>query len=53
MLPLRPVIVEEPFQQWRFYFIGEFKDNSNNGHCWILTAIDYFTRWVESILNKK
>jgi transposase InsO family protein len=34
-------------------FIGEFKDNSSNGYRWILTATDYFTRWVESIPTKK
>jgi hypothetical protein len=34
-------------------FIGEFKYNSSNGYQWILTATDYFTRWVESIPTKK
>jgi transposase InsO family protein len=34
-------------------FIGEFKDKSSNGYRWILTATDYFTRWVEAILTKK
>lgn len=34
-------------------FIGEFKDFSNSGHKWILTATDYFTIWVESIPTKK
>jgi hypothetical protein len=51
--PLKPVVVEAPFQQWGLDFIGEFKENSSNGYRWILTATDYFTRWVESIPTKK
>jgi hypothetical protein len=52
-LPLKPVIIEAPFQQWGLDFIGEFKDNSSNGYRWVLTATDYFTRWVEAIPTKK
>lgn len=33
--------------------IGELKDNSSNGHKWILIAIDYFTIWVEVIPTMK
>jgi hypothetical protein len=51
--PLKPVVVEAPFQQWGLDFIGEFKDNSSNGYRWILTATDYFTKWVKSIPTKK
>jgi hypothetical protein len=51
--PLKPVVVEAPFQQWGLDFVGEFKDNSNNGYRWILKATYYFTRWVESIPTKK
>jgi hypothetical protein len=51
--PLKPIIVEAPFQQWGLDFIGEFKDNSNNGYHWVLTATNYFTRWVEAIPTKK
>jgi hypothetical protein len=47
------MVVEAHFQQWGLDFIGEFKDNSSNGYQWILTATDYFTRWVESIPTKK
>jgi hypothetical protein len=51
--PLKPVVVEAPFQQSGLDFIGEFKDNSSNVYRWILIATNYFTRWVESIPTKK
>lgn len=46
-------VVEAPFQKWCLNFIGEFKENSNNGFKWIITATNYFRRWVESIPTKK
>ena len=52
-LPLNPIVVQAPFQQWGLDFIGKFKDNSSNGYSWILTATDYFTKWVEAIPTKK
>jgi transposase InsO family protein len=52
-LPLQLVVVEVCFQQWGLDFIGEFKDNSSNGHKWILTTTNYFTRWVEVIPTKR
>eukprot|EP00253_Pinus_taeda_P015653 PITA_15653 len=30
-----------------------FVDNLNNGHKWILIAMNYFAKWVEAILIKK
>jgi len=45
-------VVEAPFQQWGLDFIGQFKDNSSNGYTWIITATDYFTKWVEAIPTK-
>jgi ribonuclease HI len=51
-LPLQPVVVEAPFQQWGLDFIGKFSDNSSNGYSWVLTATDYFTKWVEAIPTK-
>jgi hypothetical protein len=51
-LPLQPVVVEAPFQQWGLDFIGKFKDNSSNGYSWVITATYYFINWVESIPTK-
>ena len=48
-LPLRPVEVQEPFQQWGIKFIGKITNKSSGGHSWILVATDYFTKWVEEI----
>ena len=48
-LPLIPVKVEAPFQQWGLDFIGEIYPQSSAQHRWILTATEYFMKWVESI----
>lgn len=44
-----PVHVDEPFRQWGIDFIGEIHPPSSGQHKWILTATDYFTKWVEAI----
>ena len=41
--------VESPFQKWGLDFIGEIHPVSSNQHKWILTATNYFTKWVEAI----
>jgi hypothetical protein len=48
-LPLKPMVALGPFQQWGLYFIGEIHPSSISQHRWILTAIDYFTKWIEAI----
>eukprot|EP00253_Pinus_taeda_P008087 PITA_08087 len=48
-LPLRPIATERPFQQWGLDFIGEINPSSSGQHRWILTATDYFTKWIEAI----
>jgi transposase InsO family protein len=48
-LPLNLVAVSGPFQQWVLDFIGEIHPTSSGQHRWILTAIDYFTKWIEAI----
>ena len=52
-LPLIPISVETPFQQWGLYFIGEINPISSRQHRWILTTTDYFTKWVEVIPTRK
>ena len=39
--------MEFPFQQWGLDIIGPINPNSSQQHKFIITAIDYFTRWVE------
>jgi len=46
---LKPMVVEEPFQQWGLDFTGVINPNSSVGHKFILIAIDYFTRCSKAI----
>jgi len=48
-LPLKPIFVEEPFQQWGLDFIREIHPTSSGQHKWILTATDYFSKWIEVV----
>eukprot|EP00253_Pinus_taeda_P007374 PITA_07374 len=48
-LPLKLISTEKPFQQWGLDFIGEIHPSSSGQHKWILTATDYFTKWIEAI----
>ena len=48
-LPLKPISTEKPFQQWGLDFIGEIHPSSSGQHKCILTATNYFTKWVEAI----
>ena len=52
-LPLNPITIEDPFQQWGLDFIGEINPNSSGQHKWILTATDYFTKWIEAIATRR
>jgi hypothetical protein len=47
--PLKPVVASGPFQQWGLDFVGEIHPASSGQHRWILTATDYFTKWIEAI----
>ena len=46
-------MITEPFEQWGLDIIGEIKSDSSLLHKYILTATDYFTRWVEAIPLRK
>jgi hypothetical protein len=48
-VPLKPIVVTGPFQQWGLDFIGEIHPPSSGQHRWILVATDYFTKWIEAI----
>eukprot|EP00253_Pinus_taeda_P029859 PITA_29859 len=52
-LPLIPVFIKEPFRQWGFDFVREINPPSSGQHKWVLTATDYFTKWVEAIPTRK
>ena len=52
-LPLNPISIEAPFQQWGLEFIGEINPNSSGQHKWILTTTDYFTKWIEAIPTRR
>ena len=42
-----------PFQQWDLDFIGDINPTSAGQHRWILTATDYFTKWIEVVPTRK
>jgi hypothetical protein len=52
-LSLKPISVEAPFMQWGLDFIGEIHPPSSTQHRWILTATDYFTKWIKEIPMKQ
>ena len=52
-LPLNPILVEPPFQQWGLDFIREINPKYSGQHRWVLTATDYFKKWIEAILDRR
>ena len=52
-LPLNPISVEAPFQQWGLDLIGKINPNSPGQHRWIVIATYYFTKWIEAIPTRR
>ena len=52
-LPLKPISIEMPFQQWGLDFIGKIHPPSSAQHKWILTATNYFTKCIEAIPSRQ
>ena len=48
-IPLQPVAIFIPFEQWGLDVIGEITPSSSKQHKYILTATYYFTKWAEAI----
>eukprot|EP00253_Pinus_taeda_P031091 PITA_31091 len=48
-MPLHPVNIEKPFSQWGLDIIGEIVPHCSKKHRYIVTATDYFTKWVEAV----
>ena len=46
-------MITEPFEQWGIDIVGEIKPNSSLQQKYILTTMDYFTRWVKAIPLRK
>lgn len=52
-LPLHPILVDQPFMQWGLDFMGIINRKSRQGHKWILTTMEYFTKWTEAVVLKE
>jgi hypothetical protein len=50
VVPLQPVAISKPFEQWGLDFIGEITSISSQTNRYILTTMDYFLKWAEAIL---
>ena len=46
-LPLNPILVIELFDVWGIDFMGPFMNS--HGMKYILVAVDYVSKWVETI----
>eukprot|EP00253_Pinus_taeda_P006384 PITA_06384 len=52
-LPLKPIEMSPPFQQWGLDFIGEIHPASSDQHRWILTTTYYFMKWIKEIPTRQ
>jgi hypothetical protein len=49
VVPLQLVTISRLIEKWGIEFIGDITLNSSKKHKYILTATNYFTKWVEAI----
>ena len=49
VVPLQPMVVSMPFEQWGLDIIGENTSSSSKQHRYILTTTCYFTKWAKAI----
>jgi hypothetical protein len=50
MMPLNPILVIGIFDCWGIEFMGPFPPLF--GFLYILVAVDYVSKWIETILSK-
>jgi transposase InsO family protein len=50
---VKPISVEASFMQWGQDFIGEIHLPSSTQHRWILTATDYFKKWIKAVPTRQ
>ena len=50
MMPLNPILEIELFDVWGIHFMGPFPNSFGNQY--ILVAVDYMSKWVETIPSK-
>jgi hypothetical protein len=46
---LHRIIKPWPFRCWGLDFIRQIHHSSSNGHCFILVAMNYFTKWTKAV----
>ena len=49
-MELQGMTFSQLFVVWKIDIIGEVRPKAYNGHCYIIVAIDYFSKWVEAEL---
>jgi hypothetical protein len=51
--PLKLISIQASYRKWGLDFIGEIYPSYSSQNKWILTATDYFTKWIEAIPTRQ